>query len=178
MLRSLPIRPALVLAVLALTSACAAPVAEEPQADPTVVYLVRHAERAEDGTNDPPISEAGQARAELIAEMLRDAGITHVHSTDLQRTRSTGMPLAEAAGLEIGSYAPGDLAGFAETLRATPGRHLILGHSNTTPEMVDALGGDSYSPIDEMEYDRLYIVTLTGAGASTVLLRFGERFGG
>lgn len=178
MLRTSPVRPTLFLVLLATLAACAPAVPAEAQSEASVVYLVRHAERAEDGTNDPPISEAGQARAELVAEMLRDAGITHVHSTDLKRTRSTGMPLAEAAGLEIRSYSPRDLAAFAHTLWQTPGRHLVLGHSNTTPDLVDALGGDSYSPIEEMEYDRLYIVTLTSDGASTVLIRFGERYEG
>lgn len=171
-------RAALLLAAAAAIVACAAPPPADAQTDATVVYLVRHAERAEDGTNDPPISVAGQARADLIAEMLRDARITHVHSTDLKRTRSTGMPLAEEAGLEIRTYSPRDLAAFAHELWQTPGRHLVLGHSNTTPQLVEALGGDPYSPIEEMEYDRLYVVTLTDDGASTVLIRFGERFEG
>ena len=159
----------------AVLAGCAQPGAEEPF-DPTVVFLVRHAERAEDGTSDPPISEAGGERSLLLAEMLSDAGITHIHTTDLNRTRSTGRPLADAAGLEMAVYNPRDLAGLASELIATPGRHLVLGHSNTTPEAVAALGGDPESPIEEMEYDRLYIVTVTRDGVSTVLLRFGDRY--
>jgi hypothetical protein len=54
----------------------------------------------------------------------------------------------------------------------------VLGHSNTTPDLVTALGGDPQGPIAEMEYDRLYVVTLTDEGASTVLLRFGARYRG
>jgi len=147
------------------------------QSDAHIVYLVRHAERAENGTGDPPISRAGEARAELLSEMLRDAGVTHVHSTDYTRTRSTGAPAANANRVETQLYDPRDLPGFAEQLRASPGRHLVVGHSNTTPELVAALGGEPGGPIDEMEYDRLYILTITDVGVSTVLLRFGERFG-
>lgn len=165
-------------ALLATVAACAPPAPVETHTEATVVYLVRHAERAEDGTNDPPISENGQARSDLLAEMLRDAGITHVHTTDFNRTRSTGMPLAQSQNLSLELYNPGDLAAFATTLSGTPGRHLVLGHSNTTPELVTALGGDPTSDIEEMEYDRLYVVTLTDTGASTVLIRFGERFEG
>ena len=84
----------------------------------------------------------------------------------------------EALGLEIGSYDPRDLPGFAAILKESPGRHLVLGHSNTTPQLVEALGGDPGSPIEEMEYDRLYIVTLHAGGASTVLLRFGTPYEG
>lgn len=148
------------------------------QLEPTVVFLVRHAERAEDGTSDPPISDAGRARARLVAEMLRDAELTRIHTTDYRRTRATGRPTAEAHGLEMELYDPSDLAAFSDRLRASPGRHLVLGHSNTTPALAEALGGDPGEPIDEFEYDRLYIVTLTPEGASTVLLRFGDRLEG
>jgi len=154
-------------------SGCA-PNADTPLADPVVVYLVRHAERAEDGTNDPPISEAGLARAQELAVVLEDAGIDHVHSTDLKRTRQTGAPLVEAAGLAVQVYDPSDLPAFAATLRAAPGRHLVLGHSNTTPELVAALGGDAGEPLEDGEYDRLYVVVIPARGpVSTVLLHYG-----
>ena len=147
------------------------------QSDATVVYLVRHAERAEDGTNDPPISQSGQQRAELIATLLSDAGVTQLHTTDLKRTRSTGAPTSESTGLAMATYDPQDLTGFADQLRGMPGRHLVLGHSDTTPQLVEALGGDPSTPIEEMEYDRLYVLTLTSTGTSTVLLRFGYLYG-
>lgn len=147
------------------------------EAPPTVIFLVRHAERAEDGTSDPPISEVGQDRARLLARMLRDVDLTHVHTTDFRRTRATGDPTAEAAGVEMALYDPDDLEGFADRLRATPGRHLVLGHSNTTPQLVEALGGDPHGDIDELEYDRLYVMTLTPDGPSTVLIRFGTDLG-
>ena len=175
--RSLLVTAALLLLAPLADSAAVARVGLSGQ-EPIVVYLVRHAERAEDGTRDPAISEAGWSRARLLAEMLRDAGLTHLHTTDLRRTRMTGQPLAERSGLTFDVYDPRDLSGLADRLRATPGRHLVLGHSNTTPQMVAALGGDPGDPIEEMEYDRLYLVTLTEAGASTVLLRFGVPFEG
>lgn len=145
----------------------------QAQTEPTVVFLVRHAERAEDGTSDPPISEEGEARAGLLAEMLRDVELTRIHTTDYRRTRATGRPTASAAGLDMELYDADDLPAFAERLRSMPGRHLVLGHSNTTPQLVGALGGEPGGAIDELEYDRLYIVTLTSEGVSTVLLRFG-----
>lgn len=162
----------------AFLASLALPVAATAQSGATVVYLVRHAERAEDGSNDPVISLNGWDRSRLLADMLVDAGLTNIHTTDFRRTRGTGRPTAEATGLAMELYNPRDLPGFAEVLRATPGRHLVLGHSNTTPSLVSALGGDPGDPIEELEYDRLYIVTLTDEGASTVLIRFGKRFEG
>lgn len=144
------------------------------QQQPVVVILVRHAERAEDGTDDPPISDAGRQRALLLADMLRDGGVSHVHTTDLKRTRQTGAPLAERLGLGFQVYDPTDLAGFAARLRATPGCHLVLGHSNTTPALVAALGGEAGAPIADDEYDRLYVVVIPAEGpVATTLLRFG-----
>lgn len=169
------------VALLLATGACsmATQGAGTADAEPTVVFLVRHSERAEDGTSDPVISLPGWDRSRLLASFLEDAGLTHIHTTDFRRTRGTGRPVAEALGLSMSTYDPRDLTGFADRLRTMPGRHLVIGHSNTTPDLVAALGGDPISPIDEAEYDRLYVVTLGRDGTtSSVLLRFGARFGG
>ena len=137
-----------------------------------VVYLVRHAEKLDD-SRDPPLNAAGQARAAALAVMLKDAGVTHVWSTDFLRTRHTAEPAAAMAGLEVASYDPRDLAAFATRLWMIPGRHLVVGHSNTTPQLVTALGGQAGSAIEESEYDRLYVVTTSPNGTQTILLRFG-----
>ncbi len=69
------------------------------------------------------------------------------------------------------------LIATAELLRSTPGHHLVVGHSNTTPALVEALGGDPIAPIDEMEYDRIYVVTVAPDGTvSSSLLRFGAPY--
>ena len=138
-----------------------------------VVYLVRHAERAEDGSNDPPISQEGWDRAQLLSDMLRDAGITHVHVTSFRRARETAVPLVARTRAPLSIYDPDDLEAFAAELRRTPGRHLVVGHSNTTSELVGALGGDPGSTIEESEYDRLYVVMPRGTEPRSVLLRFG-----
>jgi len=88
------------LLTLTALSALARPVRaqSQPPAGQVVVFLVRHAERTEDGTRDPPISEEGWARAKLLAETLRDAGITHIHATDFKRTRQTALPASARTG--------------------------------------------------------------------------------
>ena len=156
----------------------------------SAIFLVRHAERADDGPesnrmamdpemrDDPPLSAAGLARAALLATMLKDAGITTVHSTDYARTRQTGQPTADALGLELQIYRANDLEAVAEHLLAAPGRHLVVGHSNTTPDLAAALGGDPGPPIESLEYDRLYLLIPSGEGVRTVLIRFGEPFRG
>jgi broad specificity phosphatase PhoE len=142
--------------------------------EPLTVFLVRHAEKM-DASDDPHLSVAGHARAAALRELLRDAGLEHVHSTDYLRTRDTAAPTAEAHGLQVQYYDPQDLPAFAAHLRETRGRHLVVGHSNTTPALVELLGGRPGPEIDEdAEYDRLYVVTIGKDGAATsILLRYG-----
>ncbi|HIF07621.1 MAG TPA: hypothetical protein EYQ64_11935 [Gemmatimonadetes bacterium] len=145
----------------------------ETQQEATVVYLVRHAEKLDDST-DPPLTEVGRERAQLLSEILQDAGLTHIHTTDYQRTRDTAAPIADRLGLELRLYDAGELEAFSDRLRATPGRHLVTGHSNTTPSLVRFLGGDS-TDIPDHEHDRLYILTLNPDWtAGTILLRYGS----
>jgi broad specificity phosphatase PhoE len=140
----------------------------------TVVFLVRHAEKSAEA-DDPALTDQGLARADELAAMLRDAGITTVHSTDFRRTRDTARPVAEQYDLPIRIYHWDDMEALAEALRTEDGRHLVVGHSDTTPELVEVLGGDPGVEIDEKdEYDRLYVVTLAPDGTvTTVLMRYG-----
>jgi broad specificity phosphatase PhoE len=126
--------------------------------------------------DDPPLSESGRARASLLAEMLRDAGITHIFTTDAARTRETIRPIAEILDIQPAVYDASNLEAFAEVLRSTPGRHLVAGHSDTTPGLSAALGGEPGPPIELLEYDRLYLVVIDGGSARTILLRFGEPY--
>lgn len=138
------------------------------------IFLVRHAEKTADKT-DPALTSAGQARAELLADMLKDAGITHIHSSDFTRTRDTAAPLAERLGLEVALYDPRDLPAMALKLKSMSGRHLVVGHSNTTPPLTELLGGEGGAPIVEaIEYDRLYVVSI-GTDGTTIswLQRYG-----
>jgi phosphohistidine phosphatase SixA len=142
---------------------------------PVVVYLVRHAEKASGG-KDPELTEAGRARAAALAHMLGDAGIDAIHSTDFKRTRQTAAPLAERLGVTIRIYNWDAIEELAAAMKCAGGRHLVVGHSDTTPELVALLGGEPGSAIDEQsEYDRLYVLSIgpDGAVAST-LLRYGE----
>lgn len=139
------------------------------------VFLVRHAEKTTEKT-DPGLTEAGKSRAIALADRLEDEGITHIHSSDYIRTRDTAAPLAERLGLDVAIYDPRDLPGMAAKLKTMPGRHLVVGHSNTTPQLTELLGGDGGTPIVEAtEYDRLYVVTMeAGEPVKSYLTRFGQ----
>ena len=144
---------------------------------PLQVFLVRHGEKV-DYSKDARLAAAGHERAEILAGLLRNAELEYVHSSDFVRTRDTAKPTASAHGLKMDLYNPDDLPVLVEKLRKTGGRHLVVGHSNTTPGMVELLGGTPGSKInDESEYDRLYIVTIAKDGSvNSLLLRYGKLY--
>ncbi len=152
--------------------------AMQEKQSPLVVFLVRHAEKADDSMEiDSRLTEKGTLRAAELARILADAEIDFVHSSDYIRTRNTAAPLAELLELEIELYDTSDLHKLADTIQARRGRHLVVGHSNTTPALVEILGGQPGLPIVEAtEYDRLYILTFLNDEVNTVLLRYGKPF--
>jgi len=169
--------PVLVAAFVLFTSAAptTAQASGPGQDGPSMVVLVRHAERAGPSADDPGLTEVGAQRARELARLLADVGITRIHSSDTRRTRETALPLARQEEVEIEIYDHRNLEAFAAVLLTLPGTHLVVGHSNTTDEMSVLLGGASHGPIVEAwEYDRIYFLTpRPGGGMETMVLRFG-----
>jgi broad specificity phosphatase PhoE len=135
-------------------------VAGDAVANSPVVFLVRHAETAPDGTADPPLSALGRARAEALAEHLAAAGIERILASTLRRTGETAAPLAARLGLEVELYDPHDLPAAATAVTTRNVTTLVVGHSNTTPELAGLLGGEPGAPIAEDEHDRIYRLDL------------------
>jgi broad specificity phosphatase PhoE len=140
---------------------------------PVTVFVVRHAERAST-ESDSPLSEAGMARANRLAEMLAAAGITHAYSTEFIRTKDTVAPLAGRAGVTP-TVVPGrDLPALISLLQGLPAgaRAVVAGHSNTINVIVGRLTGQEIPALEDSEYDRLYVVTMAGGVAQAVLLKY------
>jgi broad specificity phosphatase PhoE len=133
------------------------------------IYLVRHAEKADDGTNDPPLTNVGEKRSHNLSSLLRTSDIGAIYSSDFKRTRSTAAPLANELRLRIKIYDPKG-KDIQEEIKSTKTNMLIVGHSNSTPALVNAiLNEEKYPALDESEYDFLYILCKIGNhfGAST-----------
>jgi broad specificity phosphatase PhoE len=138
-------------------------------AEPSAIYLVRHGEKAAVG-QDPELTAQGQARAQAIAAILARTGITGIYSTPTQRTRQTAQPLAQRIGLEVQLYDPRAPKALVEKVKALSGPVLVVGHSNTLPELVRLFGGAPGADIGDDEYDRLYQLTpAAGGGVRTIL---------
>jgi broad specificity phosphatase PhoE len=125
-----------------------------------VVVIVRHAEKAADVGNDPDLSTAGRARAEALARMLKDSGITAIFTSEFKRTQDTAAPTATSAHVTPTVVAAKDTAALVAKLHQLNGNALVVGHGNTIPDIVKALGINSAINIPETDYSELFIVTL------------------
>lgn len=140
------------------------------QAAPNVVYITRHGEKAAAG-KDPDLSPQGAARARMLGALLQKTGIRYIFSSDTRRTRQTAQPLAERLNITVEVYDAARPAAAIEKIRSLGGPTLLVGHSNTVPDLVKMLGGAPVAPIGDDEYDRLYQVSIDDSGAvSTQLL--------
>jgi len=126
----------------------------------TKVYLVRHAEKADDGTRDPDLDEAGKKRAQHLAEVLANKNIDAIYSTPYKRTRQTAAPLAKRLGKEVQGWSPSSMMQVYEIIANNPGKTvLIVGHSNTTPAMVNLIAPNAnLEQLDESAYGDLFLV--------------------
>lgn len=163
-------------ALIALSSAIGAQGTPAPS---TTVIVVRHGERAAEPAADPILTPAGSARADALAELVKDAGVKAVVSTQFQRTRLTVAPTAAKLGLTaqvMDARAPGHARMVADSVLAKHRGQVVLvaGHSNTVPDIVAAFGAPKPADICDAGYDNLFIVTVPASGpASVVRLRYG-----
>lgn len=150
---------------------------------PTTIVVVRHAERSTDDPRDPSLSAAGEERARTLSSLLRDAGVTVIYTTQYKRTRQTAEPFARQSGISIleRPVSAANTATYArdfakEILTRSAGKGvLVVGHSNTVPEIVKALTGRTVSPIADTEYDHIFVVVIPASGSPRLIqLRFGR----
>jgi broad specificity phosphatase PhoE len=138
----------------------------------TTVIVLRHAEKADVPADDPALTPQGEARARHLAALLGNARIGAVYASDTRRAQETARPLATALGLPVTVRAGRDLDGLLDDIgrRHVGGTVVVVGHSNTVPELVGRLtrGRESVTMQDD-EFDRVFSVTVTRFGPPAVV---------
>jgi broad specificity phosphatase PhoE len=144
-----------------------------------VIFVVRHAERDDGGAgtnpmldpDDPMLSAAGVDRARALASLLRRAGIKRIYTSEFKRTKQTAGPAAAGASVSITVVPAGDTDALVrQVLEARgAGPALVVGHSNTIPDIVRLLGVAQPISIPDGEYDNLFIVVRAPAGPATLV---------
>lgn len=154
--------------------------ASEPAAGSTActtIIVVRHAEQTDPQAVDPPLSQAGTARAKALAAALENSGVQAVYVTQYKRTKDTAAPAVALLHLPVTEVSV-DSAKLAEhapqlarrILTEHPGGVvLVVGHSNTVPAIVDALAHMKIRAIERTEFDRFIVVTAGDKACAHVL---------
>jgi broad specificity phosphatase PhoE len=138
------------------------------------VILVRHAELQGAAMADPkhlPLSGAGKQRAERLASMLKDAGIAAIYVTDFVRTNETAQPLSRDLDRPVTVLPKGDPQELVARLRKSHAGQtvLLVGHTDTLPGLIKALGHPSEIKIEAQDYGNIFIVTPRAEGAAGFL---------
>tara|TARA_R110002126_G_scaffold8953_10_gene41174 strand:+ start:3546 stop:4055 length:510 start_codon:yes stop_codon:yes gene_type:complete len=137
------------------------------QVSANTIYLVRHAEK-EDDSKDPVLSVCGQARAQALAAYFADVPLAAVYATPYQRTQQTAAAVANNQKLPVKPYDPRQPALLQQQLQAYAQPFLVVGHSNTVPELVKLFSGIEVAPLTEQQYNLLYQVQLGDHGSVTI----------
>lgn len=157
--------------LLSALAACSSTLPLENTDAAATFIIVRHAEKRTDDVQDPSLSETGKARAQSLARLLADASLSAAYATGYRRTQQTAQPAADAHGVKITIYdAKIQAMALASQLRETHthGTVLVVGHSNTVPEIVAALSGQPVEAMSEDQYDLVYRVSIGSDGKTTL----------
>lgn len=145
-------------------------------ADSTTIIVIRHAEQVQDGSKDPPLMPAGDARAELLARLFGDARlpghIDAIYVSPELRCRRTAAPLADRLGVAPSVVSDDDTRSLARRIvrEHAGGRILVVRNGDTVPALVAALSGvGGIPPIGSDEYGTMYIVTVPRIGGANLL---------
>ena len=157
------------------------PAVAQDEFKPITVFLIRHAEREDEPRQDPPLSKDGVARSQALARLLGTAGIKAILTSQFNRTKQTAEPLATKLGLTVTPFTlkinPSNPRQIAEASTAEVTNKilerrgesvLVIGHSNSIPDVIKMLGGDVVPTIDEKKFDDLFIVTVYAKGKAKV----------
>lgn len=134
------------------------------QAAPAEIYLIRHAEKLKTADQDPALSACGRAQAKAIAKLIQQP-LTEIYHSGYQRTQQTAELIAATqVTAKLVAYPAKELPQLAQKLLSLSAPVLIVGHSNTTAELIRLLGSDQVPFIGEQDYGVLYKLSYKNEG--------------
>lgn len=151
--------------------------AQTQQDSMTTIILVRHAEKADDGTDNPTLSKEGLLRSIQLAYMLRADSVAAVFSTDYERTIKTAEPTANFHDVPIRKYFASNQELFLNNLlQQYRGKTvLVVGHSNTIPNLLNILTNGNHWKIKDYVYNDFFVVNVIRKGEGKMThLKYGK----
>ena len=151
----------ILLALLMLAACTTTPDATAAASAQPAYYVMRHLQKA-DGP-DPALSAEGAANAKRLAAWFDGrAKPTAIYVSSTRRARETAASLAAALSLVPREYDPADTPALLARISAEAGSVLVVGHSNTVPDIVAGLGGTRPAPLADTDYGAIWVVAKTG----------------
>ena len=141
------------------------------ETDELQLFILRHTEKQEPDAEDPQLSEQGIKRAQYWARVLQDVQFDAVYTTNFKRNIQTANLVTAGRDVELKIYYPMsfDVKQFLQQEQGK--RILIIGHSNTIPDMVNRLvGSNEEPPMSHQNYNLLYIVNIDQNSRYSTLL--------
>ena len=136
-------------------------------------FMVRHAERQDDGTKNPELTAEGQARAERLGRIMADSALDSVFATQYLRTQLTAEPVTRRSkSAPVATYLPEGQINLLDHLMSSSGgkRIFIVGHQNTVPLALNYLTGNfAYKNISDFDFGKFYVAVSKGIGKTEVL---------
>lgn len=134
----------------------AEPAVAAPVAAHKTVFVIRHLQKGEGA--DPSLTAQGAASAQRLADLLQDKKIVAAFATPTRRAMETAAPLAKRLGIAVTPYDPRDARALVAAVAAARGPVLVIGHSNTVPDLVAAFGGSSPGALTDEDYGTVFVV--------------------
>jgi len=165
----------LLLRTLIVGLALVASAASALLAQPSTVILVRHAEKAATPASDPNLTPAGEQRARDLLHALADAHVGSIITTQFARTKETAKPLADSVHETPIVVATGSMKEHVEAIAAKVkgakkgSTVLVVGHSNTIPMIIAALGGPKMADLCDAEYSHLFVLEMSESGSARLI---------
>ena len=141
-------------------------------------YLVRHAEK--DTGSNPPLKEAGYARAGDLYRVLKNKKISKIYVSQYRRSQLTADSLRIYGKVDTVHYKADTTGnGLFTKIGEQAGKQkavLIIGHSNTIPAIIRKLGVTGFDMVEipDNEFDNLYVITIKGKKALLKIIKYGK----
>lgn len=138
-------------------------------------YFVRHAEkdRSDPENIDPELNQEGLGRAMHWAEILADVSLDAVYTTDFERTAMTAAPTSVKNDITVQFYESETIDVEQFKVDNLGKNVLIVGHSNTTPDLVNKIvGEDKYAEMEDTDNGSLFIVQIINENTTSQRLHF------
>jgi len=139
----------------------------------TTFILIRHAEKGDDGTKDPDLTDKGRIRAESLVNLLENTKIDAIYSTSLKRTKNTVAPLSKVKNIAVQRYEAFKGEEIDTMIKQYKGGTIIIvGHSNNIPWIANYLtGNETYRNFEDSDYENVFVVSVIEKGKTAKVIQ-------